>query len=57
MRRDTLHKVLFGALVVIGLITIWGMIQDGEWDNAATAIVSVVGTILTLEVTKPEKQS
>lgn len=55
IEKDVLHQVLFLVLLIIGSIAVWEMLKNGMWSEVVTAILGVVGTILTLDVTKRDE--
>jgi len=57
MSRDRLHKVLFVILLIVGSIAIYHMVENGQWVDVLTHVLSIIGTILTLEVTKKENDN
>ena len=55
MSKSDLHIALFAILLIVGAIVILQMILNGEWEQAATAVLGVIGTILTLDITKDKE--
>lgn len=55
MSKSDLHIALFAILLIVGAIVILQMILNGEWEQAATAVSGVIGTILTLDITKDKE--